>query len=166
MPHNTAAPNACGDVAGAIYIRHEIAIPRVRTTMQMKFVSLAIATALAFAAPAFAHHSFSMFDNTKVVKLDGTVKELEWTNPHSWLRVMVEDPESHQAKQWSIELASTGQQARIGWSPTVVKPGDKVAVEINPLRDGTRGGTLLSIVLPDGTKLGHGGQRGDPRGNN
>jgi hypothetical protein len=47
-----------------------------------------------------------------------------------------------------------------------VKPGDKVAVEINPLRDGTRGGTLLDIVLPDGTKLGHGGQRGNPRGNN
>jgi len=47
-----------------------------------------------------------------------------------------------------------------------VKPGDKIVAEINPLRDGTRGGTLLSVVLPDGTKLGHGGQRGDPRGAN
>ena len=63
-------------------------------------------------------------------------------------------------------MASTGQQARIGWTPTIVKAGDKVAVEINPLRDGTRGGTLLSIVLADGTKLGHGGQRVNARGNN
>lgn len=134
--------------------------------MKLGTVTLAMAATLGFVAPALAHHSFSMFDNTKIVKLDGTVKELEWTNPHSWLRVMVDDAQTHQVKQWSIELASTGQQARIGWSPTVVKPGDKVVVEINPLRDGTRGGTLLSIVLPDGTKLGHGGQRGDPRGNN
>jgi hypothetical protein len=134
--------------------------------MKLNAVTLAVSATLALAAPAFAHHSFSMFDNEKIVKLDGTVKELEWTNPHSWLRIMVDDPATHQVKQWSVELASTGQQARIGWSPTVVKPGDKVAVEINPLRDGTRGGTLLSIVLPDGTKLGHGGQRVNPRGNN
>jgi hypothetical protein len=134
--------------------------------MKLKTLSLAIVTATAFAAPALAHHSFSMFDQEKVLTLNGTVKELEWTNPHSWLRVMVEDPATHQLRQWSIELASTGQQTRIGWTKTIVQPGDKVAIEINPLRDGTRGGTLLSIVLPDGTKLGHGGQRGDPRGNN
>ena len=105
-----------------------------------------------------------MFDAEKLVTLSGTVKELEWTNPHSWLRIMVENPQTHQQQQWSIELASVGQQARIGWTPTIVKPGDKVTVEINPLKDGARGGTLRLITLPDGTKLGHGGQRGNPRG--
>ena len=134
--------------------------------MNAKVFGLALLTTVAFAAPVLAHHSFSMFDQEKVVTLNGTVKELEWTNPHSWLRIMVEDQATHQERQWSIELASVGQQSRIGWTPTIVKPGDKVAVEINPLKDGTRGGTLLLITLPDGTKLGHGGQRGDPRGNN
>jgi hypothetical protein len=134
--------------------------------MKLKTIVLAGTAALAFAAPALAHHSFSMFDNQKVVELSGTVKELEWTNPHSWLRIIVENETTHQPQQWSIELASTGQQARIGWNPEIVKPGDKVSVEINPLRDGTRGGTLLLITLPDGTKLGHGGQRGNPRGIN
>ena len=132
--------------------------------MTLKTLSLAIAITSAMALPALAHHSFSMFDQEKVVTLNGTVKELEWTNPHSWLRIMVEDAATHQPRQWSIELASVGQQSRIGWTPTIVKPGDKVAVEINPLKDGTRGGTLLLITLPDGTKLGHGGQRGNPRG--
>jgi hypothetical protein len=132
--------------------------------MNVKTFGLALAAATALVAPALAHHSFSMFDQEKVVNLNGTVKELEWTNPHCWLRIMVEDPTTHQAKQWSIEMASTGQQSRIGWNPTIVKPGDKVAVEINPLKDGTRGGTMLLITLPDGTKLGHGGQRGNPRG--
>jgi hypothetical protein len=134
--------------------------------MKFKALGLAFLTASALALPALAHHSFSMFDQEKVVTLNGTVKELEWTNPHSWLRIMVEDQATHKPLQWSIELASVGQQARIGWNPTIVKPGDKVAVEINPLRDGARGGTLLLITLPDGTKLGHGGQRGNPRGDN
>src|SRR5256885_3156782 len=125
--------------------------------MNVKIFSLAILTASALAMPALAHHSFSMFDAEKTVSLNGTVKELEWTNPHSWLRVMVEDATTHQTQQWSIELASTGQQTRIGWNKEIVKPGDKVTVEINPLKDGTRGGTLLLITLPDGTKLGHGG---------
>jgi uncharacterized protein DUF6152 len=134
--------------------------------MNVKTLGFAIVAASALAGPALAHHSFSMFDQEKIVALNGTVKELEWTNPHCWLRIMVEDQTTHETKQWSIELASVGQQARIGWTPTIVKAGDKVAVQINPLRDGTRGGTLLLITLPDGTKLGHGGQRGDPRGNN
>jgi len=134
--------------------------------MKLTTLSLGVLMASALAMPALAHHSFSMFDQKKVLTMTGTVKELEWTNPHSWLRVMVEDEATHQPKQWSIELASTGQQSRIGWNPTIVKPGDKITFEINPLRDGTRGGTLLLITLPDGTKLGHGGQRGDPRGAN
>jgi hypothetical protein len=79
---------------------------------------------------------------------------------------MVPNAQTHQDQQWSIELASTGQQARIGWNPQIVRPGDKVTIEINPLRDGARGGTLLLITLPNGTKLGHGGQRGNPRGTN
>ena len=134
--------------------------------MNFKAFGLALFATAAVAAPALAHHSFSMFDQEKVLTMNGTVKELEWTNPHSWLRVMVEDATTHQPLQWSIELASTGQQTRIGWTKESVKPGDKVSIEINPLRDGTRGGTLLLITLPDGTKLGHGGQRVNPRGNN
>jgi hypothetical protein len=135
-----------------------------RLNMNLKHLSLAAVMTTALAAPAMAHHSFAMFDADKLVTLTGTVKELEWTNPHSWLRVMVENPQTHQMQQWSIELASVGQQARIGWTPTIVKPGDKVTIEINPLKDGARGGTLRLITLPDGTKLGHGGQRGNPRG--
>jgi hypothetical protein len=135
------------------------------TKMNLKTIGLALLLASSAAAPAFSHHSFSMFDQKKVVTLNATVRELEWVNPHSWLRLSVNN-EAGVAQNWSIELASTGQQARVGWTSTIVKPGDKVTVEINPLKDGGRGGTLLSIVLPDGTKLGHGGQRGNPRGNN
>jgi hypothetical protein len=168
MPCLSVAFSQAGRLAGRLRGQY---IPRNKhrllreSPMNFRVLSLAVIVSAALALPAAAHHSFAMFDQTKVVTLSGTVKELEWTNPHTWLRVMVENETTHQPQQWSIELASTGQQARIGWTPTIVKAGDKVVVEINPLHDGGRGGTLLTITLPDGTKLGHGGQRGNPRGN-
>ena len=55
--------------------------------MNLKVVSLAAVAAAAFAASALAHHSFAMFDAEKTITLQGTVKEFEWVNPHSWLRV-------------------------------------------------------------------------------
>ena len=51
--------------------------------MTVKIFGLATLMAAAIAAPAFAHHSFAMFDSDKTVTVKGTVKELEWTNPHS-----------------------------------------------------------------------------------
>jgi hypothetical protein len=59
--------------------------------VNLKVVSLSAIAVAAFAVPAVAHHSFAMFDAQKTVTLQGTVKEFEWVNPHSWLRVMVND---------------------------------------------------------------------------
>jgi len=81
--------------------------------MNMKALGLAAATITAIAAPAFAHHSFSMFDADKTVTLSGTVKEFEWTNPHAWLRIMVNDPAAGKAVQYAVEMGSPGQQARV-----------------------------------------------------
>jgi hypothetical protein len=56
--------------------------------MNLKIVSLSVIT-VALTAPAFAHHSFDMFDAARTVTIQGTVKEFEWRNPHAWLRVLV-----------------------------------------------------------------------------
>ena len=51
-----------------------------------KRCGLAVAAlVLAPAAPALAHHSFAMFDQSKIVTLEGTVHEFQWTNPHAWI---------------------------------------------------------------------------------
>src|SRR5689334_21394124 len=55
------------------------------TTMKFKALGLAAAAVAMYAIPAFAHHSFAMFDADKKVTLEGTVKEFQWTNPHSWI---------------------------------------------------------------------------------
>jgi hypothetical protein len=133
--------------------------------MNWKVLGFASAAMIATAAPALAHHSFSMFDADKTVTLSGTVKEFEWTNPHAWLRIMVNDPASGKAVQYAVEMGSPGQQARVGWKPDSVKPGDNVTVKIHPLKDGSRGGQFLSAVLPSGQELGNGGQRNNPVGN-
>jgi Family of unknown function (DUF6152) len=130
--------------------------------MNFKAFRLAAVAVFALAAPAFAHHSFAMFDADKTVTITGTVKEFEWTNPHAWLRVMVQDQTAGKPLQWALEMGSPGQQAGRGWKPDSVKPGDKVTITLHPLKDGSRGGQLLSAVLPSGQQLNNGGNRNNP----
>jgi Family of unknown function (DUF6152) len=106
--------------------------------------------AVAIAAPSFAHHSFAMFDATKTITAKGVVKELEWTNPHSWLRVMVNDPASGKAMQWAFEMSSPRTMTGLGMTPETVKPGDAVTVTYHPLKDGSRGGQFMQALLPNG----------------
>ena len=130
--------------------------------MNFKALSLAAFAAFALAAPASAHHSFAMFDAEKTVTVTGTVKEFEWTNPHSWLRVMVDDQKAGKQLQWALEMGSPGQMAGRGWKPESAKPGDKVTITMHPLKDGSRGGQLLTAVLPNGQQLNNGGNRNNP----
>ena len=106
--------------------------------------------------PALAHHSFAMFDRDKKVTVEGTVKQWDWINPHSWLYVVSGN------KEWAMEGASLSELARRGWTKDAMKPGDKVSVTINPRKDGTAGGSLISIVLANGKTLGPG--QGGPVG--
>jgi hypothetical protein len=109
--------------------------------------------ALSLAVPAFAHHSFSMFDRQKVVNTTGTVKEYEWTNPHVWIHLMVAD-ERGTPREWSFEMQAIAQDYAAGWRSDSVKPGDKISIEFHPLKDGSRGGQLMSATLANGQHLG------------
>ena len=108
---------------------------------------------ISFAAPALAHHSFAMFDREKVANMSGTVKEYEWTNPHVWIHLTAPDAQGT-PREWSFEMQSVQQDAAAGWRPDSVKPGDKVSIEYHPLKDGSRGGQLMSAVLANGQHLG------------
>ncbi len=118
----------------------------------MKFL-LAGAALAAMALPALAHHSFAMFDSSKSISMTGTVREYEWTNPHVWIHLMAPDAQGA-AREWSFEMQSVQQDAAAGWRPDSVKPGDKVTIEFHPLKDGSRGGQLMSATLANGQHLG------------
>jgi phage-related protein len=134
-------------------------------SMQMMKRGWGLASAVMVAwmvAPVQAHHSFAMFDMTKSVVLKGTVTEFQWTNPHSWLQVKVLD-EHGESTEWSIELGSLSGLRQAGWKPRTFQPGDKVTVTAHPLRDGKKGGSLVSVVLPNGQVLGGGGTGQGPQ---
>jgi hypothetical protein len=121
--------------------------------MNLKAVALSACAVTALVGPALAHHSFAMFDADRTVTLQGTVKELEWTNPHSWLHIMVKDEATGQQGVWALELSSPARLKRMGMSADSVKPGDAVSVTFHPLKDGARGGQFLQAVLPDGKQI-------------
>ena len=122
--------------------------------MGRKVVVAAGAVLSVLALPAWSHHSNAMFDATKTVEMVGTVKEFQWTNPHSWLVVMVTD-EQGKTTQWLLELGSPAGMARTGWRPKTLVPGDTVTVKHHPLKDGNPGGQLLTVLLPNGTTMEH-----------
>jgi hypothetical protein len=133
----------------------------------MKTLRLWIAVLALLGAPAavYAHHSFAMYDQTRIVTLNGTVKDFQWTNPHSVIWVLV-PAAAGRADLWTVELGtSPGNLTRMGWTKHSISPGDKVAVDINPLRDGRLGGSLKKVVLADSGKIltvGPPGPTGDP----
>ena len=100
--------------------------------------------------PALAHHSFAMFDSGKRMTIEGTVHEYQWTQPHVWLDVMVAPAPGAEPVRWGIESQSPAILFRRGWRPETIKTGDKVTVEIYPMKDGTPGGQMLKVTLPDG----------------
>ena len=128
-----------------------------------KFLVFACAlVSLVAAAAANAHHSFAMFDNENQIKLEGTVTDFQWTNPHVYIaldgvNVYADDKDT---KSWTIECANPGILNRIGWKFNMVKPGDEVIVIVAPLRSGEPGALLKQITLPDGRVFSNGGPAG------
>jgi hypothetical protein len=114
--------------------------------------ALLLATSIALCAPALAHHSYAMFDMKKKVDVRGTVKEFHWTNPHSVL-VLVSQDAAGAAVPVFIEMNGPGYLVRNGWKRESLKPGDAVTATIHPMLDGSPGGDLVKIVLPDGHEL-------------
>lgn len=119
----------------------------------MKAASGILAIVLGVVTPAVAHHSFTMFDMKKELVLNGTVTEFQWTNPHIWIELDVSDGQGG-FKHWSIEGGSIAGLSRQGWKRSTLKQGDKIRIAIHPLQDGSAGGSLIGLELPDGRKLG------------
>ena len=96
-----------------------------------------------------------MFDLAKDVTVEAVIKEVQFTNPHVWLQILVKDDKGADI-EWSIESGAPGMMLRNGWKPSTLKPGDKVTLTMHPLRNGNPGGSLVRVKVPDGRTLGPG----------
>ena len=110
-----------------------------------------LATAL-LSAPAFSHHSNVAFEVTKVDTITGVVTNFQWSNPHTWLKVMVSDGKGGNA-EWGLEGRAPGVLLRAGWTKKSLAPGETVTVDYSPARDGTKTGLIARVTKADGTIL-------------
>ena len=120
--------------------------------MRKAAFGLAMTVTALLGAPAFAHHSFAMFDQSQVLYLSGTVKEFELVNPHAWLQLVVSDGKG-EAATWAFEGGSVVQLLRLGWTKENLKAGDQVEVGYRPMKDGSRGGQLMSVKQSNGQRV-------------
>jgi hypothetical protein len=111
-----------------------------------------LAGLLAISGAALAHHSFAMFDKSKEVTLEGTVKEFHYTNPHSWLHINVADG-AGKLTEWSFEMEGPSTLMRAGIKKGTLPIGAKVTVKAWPMKDGRPAGAIVLITRDDGTVL-------------
>jgi hypothetical protein len=114
--------------------------------------SAALVAAGAVATPAFAHHSFAMFDASQTVVIEGVVTEVQWTNPHVWVEVEATDDQGR-TREYEFEGGAIAVLKANGWTRETLHAGDQVVVRTHPFREDRPGGSLEEVTLPDGTVL-------------
>lgn len=112
-------------------------------------LSSAVSLASSWAGPriVWAHHSFAMFDFTRLQTERATVQAFRWTNPHVVLLIKSAAKPGQPEKLWSLELTSPGNLTRTGWTRKSLKPGDVIDIEFHPLRDGKQGGAFKKATI-------------------
>lgn len=87
--------------------------------------------------------------------MEGTVKQVNWTNPHITFVVESDARDGKQAETWVFEVSSPGVLTRSGWTKRSLQIGDRAVFQYSPLRDGKSGGYLRKVILPSGQELSY-----------
>jgi hypothetical protein len=120
--------------------------------MTSKVLAMTLAFALGAATAALGHHSATMFESTKTVTVEGTVKEFQFSNPHSWLLVDVKGKDG-KVTTWGFEAEGPSTLQRAGIRPSVFPPGTKVTMTGRPMKDGTPAAIWVLAVRGDGKRF-------------
>lgn len=118
----------------------------------MTRATVVIALVVLGVAGARAHHSSAMYDQDKTVTMRGVITQVRWTSPHVNFSVLTDPPRGQTGAAWVLEATSPGNLQRAGWTRTSLKAGDRVAVVVAPLRDGTHGGWCRGVTLIESGK--------------
>ena len=110
---------------------------------------------------ALAHHAFAAeFDRERPVQLSGVVTEMQWSNPHAWVYLDVEDEDGN-VVNWAFETRAANSLIRLGWRPNDLPVGPRLDVEGYRARNNTPTASLSRAVFADGRLL----FRGSPEDN-
>src|SRR5271163_4231579 len=114
--------------------------------MSLKATLVAACLVLVSTNLAMAHHSNAAYDSDHPQTIEGTVKQVNWTNPHISFVVETDAKDGPQAGTWVFEVSSPGVLSRSGWTKRSLQAGDHAVFEIWPLRDGKQGGFLRKVT--------------------
>ena len=117
-----------------------------------KIVRCAIGALVLNAAPSFAHHSAVMFDDAKEVTVTGTIKEFQYTNPHSWLLVDVKNDDGS-VTTWGFEAEGPSTLTRAGIRKSDFMPGTAITISGHPMRDGRPAAAWIKATRGDGKEF-------------
>jgi len=105
------------------------------------------------AVPIVAHHAFSAeFDATRPLKLEGTVTEVEWINPHTWIHISVKGTDG-KTDEWMIEGGTPNTLLRRGFTEDSLQVGTAIKIDGYQAKDGSNKANGRDLTLPDGRKL-------------
>jgi Family of unknown function (DUF6152) len=109
------------------------------------------AALVALSTSVAAHHSAAQFDFAQTVRVTGVVKEMRVANPH--IALFLEVADDNGTRVIEFEGHSRNNVYRRGWRPDLVQVGDRIDIDIAPLRAGGDGGYVKTFVLNDGTEF-------------
>jgi hypothetical protein len=118
-----------------------------------KIALIAAGLILSFGGIAAAHHSGAAYDMEHLRTTEGTVKTVNWTNPHITFVIDCDAKDGAPAQTLVFEVSSPGVLTRSGWTKRSLQPGDHAVFHYAPLRDGNPGGFLVKVNLPNGQEL-------------
>lgn len=123
--------------------------------MSFKFAVVSMMLVFGSSNLANAHHSNAGYDLDHLQSMAGTVKTVNWTNPHITFVVEKDGKGGEAASTWVFEVSSPGVLTRSGWTKRSLKPGDHAVFQYAPLRNNNPGGYLLKVTLPGGQELSY-----------
>ena len=116
-------------------------------------VVMAAGGLLLAAGSALAHHAFAAeFDVNKPIKLQGTVKRVQWINPHTWIWIDVKKPDGA-VEEWGIEAGTPNTLFRLGLTREALPVGTEIVVSGYEARDGAKRANGRDMTFTDGRKL-------------
>jgi len=87
------------------------------------------------------------------IELTGTIKEFQFTNPHTWIQIIVENTKGEKV-EWSLEWGSPNSLGRRGIRPSTFPPGAKVTMRLHPMLNGAPAGAFVGAKFTDGKTVG------------
>lgn len=118
--------------------------------MKTKLIALAaFVLGASTSAQVLAHHSFAAeFDGNAKLNLHGVVTKVDWTNPHTYIYLEVEN-EAGEVEEWGMEMGSPNGLMRRGWTRNTLEIGTEVIIQGTRARDGSLKGNAQTVILAE-----------------